>query len=163
MRGRYASAATGIGLGAFALALDQLSKRLALGALDRHDGHIPLPGPVDLTLVVNHSNAFGVVPIYGEVTRWGLIVLGFAMAVLLVTVLVRKAWPMRFAASFGFILAGALGNALDRLFYGFVIDYIDASKIGFHWVFNLADVSIDLGVALFVWATLAPAPKANAT
>jgi signal peptidase II len=154
MLAAYRSAALGLGTGAFALAVDQLSKRLALVALHQHSGHISLSAPVDLTLVINQSNAFGVVPVYGEVTRWVLITVSFVVAVFLIAILLRNHWPKATAASFGFIMAGAVGNALDRLHYGFVIDFVDATKIGFHWVFNIADVSIDIGAALFVWSLL---------
>ena len=154
MRADYKSPALGLGIGASALALDQLSKRLALAALQQHDGHIPLSGPVDLTLVVNRSNAFGMVPIYGDVSKWVLILASFVVAGLLIAALFRNRLEQATATSFGFIMAGAVGNALDRLNHGFVIDFIDASKVGFHWVFNIADASIDVGVALFAWSVL---------
>ena len=154
MQAAHRSAVLGLGIGVFALAADQLSKWLVLADLRRHGGHIPLPGPVDLTLVLNQSNAFGVVPVHGEITRWALILMSFIVAGFLIATLVRSVWSWSMAAAFGFIMAGALGNAFDRLEHGVVIDFIDASKIGFHWVFNIADVSIDLGIALFVWSML---------
>lgn len=55
-----------------------------------------------------------------------------------------------------FIMAGATGNALDRIFHGSVVDFLDASKIGFAWIFNLADATIDLGIALVVLGSLRP-------
>ena len=58
------------------------------------------------------------------------------------------------AFGFSFISAGALGNALDRLRLEAVVDLFDASKLGFVWIFNVADVSIDMGVALVLVATL---------
>jgi len=60
------------------------------------------------------------------------------------------------ALGFAFIGAGAFGNALDRLRLGAVVDLFDASKLQFVWVFNLADVAIDLGIALIVLAALLP-------
>lgn len=47
-------------------------------------------------------------------------------------------------------MAGAVGNALDRLFHGAVIDFLDATKLGFPWIFNLADAAIDVGVGLML-------------
>jgi signal peptidase II len=55
-----------------------------------------------------------------------------------------------------FVSAGALGNALDRFRLGAVVDLFDASKLQFVWVFNLADVSIDLGIGLILLDTLLP-------
>ena len=57
---------------AVALGLDQLSKQWALAALRQAGSTLVMPGPVDLTLVFNRSNAFGLIPVSGELTRWGL-------------------------------------------------------------------------------------------
>jgi signal peptidase II len=48
------------------------------------------------------------------------------------------------------IMTGAIGNALDRIFVGAVVDFIDASKIGFVWIFNLADATLDAGIRLWM-------------
>ncbi|MGY3611140.1 MULTISPECIES: signal peptidase II [unclassified Bradyrhizobium] len=61
------------------------------------------------------------------------------------------------ALGFAFISAGALGNAIDRVRLGAVVDLFDASKLRFVWVFNVADVSIDLGIGLVLLAALVPA------
>ena len=50
----------------------------------------------------------------------------------------------------GFIIAGAPGNALDRIQRGAVIDFIDAAKLGFVRVFNFADISLDVGIGLWL-------------
>jgi len=55
---------------------------------------------------------------------------------------------------FALIIAGAVGNALDRIRLGAVIDLFNASKLGFIWVFNVADVSIDIGLALLLLVTV---------
>jgi signal peptidase II len=47
-------------------------------------------------------------------------------------------------------MAGAIGNALGRLFIGAVVDFLDATKIGFVWIFNVADATLDLGIGLLV-------------
>jgi signal peptidase II len=68
--------------------------------------------------------------------------------------MLRQSTSIMNAFGFAFIGAGALGNALDRLRLGAVVDLFDASKLRFVWVFNVADVSIDLGVALILLAAL---------
>lgn len=141
-----------------ALAADQLSKRWAMTDLPRAGGHLALPGPVDLTLSLNESNAFGLTPVIGHATRWFLMGANLVVAAVIVFALVTRKLgaPARFGLAL--IMAGAIGNALDRVFYGAVVDFLDASKIGFVWIFNLADSVIDLGIGLLA-AGLLMAPR----
>jgi signal peptidase II len=143
------------------LGLDQSSKQWALAAL-RHEGStLVLPGPVDLTLVFNRSNAFGLVPVSGDLTRWVLAVLGLAVAAILGRVVVRGSTLRLNAVALALIGAGAVGNALDRIRFGAVVDFFDASKLGFVWVFNVADASIDVGVGFLLLATFLTRPDSN--
>ena len=138
------------------LSLDQLTKHWALASLGAVGATIELADPINLTLVVNRSTAFGLIPFYGEFSRWALTALGLAAAVILLRFALRRSTQPLDALGLAFICAGALGNALDRLRLGAVVDLFDASKLGFVWVFNVADVSIDLGVALILVASLVP-------
>ena len=138
------------------LGLDQLTKHWALLSLGAVGTTIKLAGPVDLTLVFNRSNAFGLIPDYGEFSRWTLTALSFAIAAILLGLMLRQSTSIMNAFGFAFVSAGALGNALDRLRLGAVVDLFDASKLRFVWVFNVADVSIDLGIALILLAALLP-------
>ncbi len=138
------------------LALDQLTKHWALSSLGVVGTTIRLVGPIDLTLVLNRSNAFSLVPDYGELSRWALTALSLAVAATLLRFMLRQSTSMMNALGFAFISAGALGNALDRFRLGAVVDLFDASKVQFVWVFNVADVSIDLGVALILLIALLP-------
>jgi signal peptidase II len=138
------------------LCLDQLTKHWALLSLGA-GATIKLAGPVDLTLLFNRSNAFGLIPEYGEFSRWALIALGLTAAAILLRFALRRSTSIVNALGFAFISAGALGNAIDRVRLGAVVDLFDASKLRFVWVFNVADVSIDLGVGLILVATLVPA------
>ena len=69
------------------LIVDQIAKNLALARLRISGGHLALPGPVDLTLTFNHSNAFGLTPVAGEVTRWGLVAFNLLVAAALTWVI----------------------------------------------------------------------------
>jgi signal peptidase II len=138
------------------LSLDQLTKHWALASLGAVGARIELAGPFNLTLVLNRSNASGLIPLYGEGLRWALTALGVAAAVILLCCALRRSTSPPNALGLALICAGALGNALDRLRSGAVVDLFDASKLGFVWVFNVADVSIDLGVALILVASLVP-------
>jgi signal peptidase II len=141
-------------LAVLVLGLDQLSKTGAVYLLQDPGATLVLPGPVDLTLVFNRSNAFGLIPIFGTLTRWGLSGLGIAVVVALIWVVVRRPMPGLAMTGIGFIIAGAAGNALDRIERGAVIDFIDAAKLGFVWVFNVADVSLDVGIGLWLLGTV---------
>ena len=137
-----------------AFGLDQVSKQWALDTLRLAGSRIVLPGPVNLTLVFNHSNAFGLAPVSGELTRWGLVALNLVVAAALAWVAARRSSSPLGAAGLGFLIAGAIGNAFDRIRIGAVIDFIDASKLGFVWVFNIADVSVDVGIGLLLLAAV---------
>jgi signal peptidase II len=146
---------------AVVLGLDQVSKQWALAALRHVGSTLVLPGPVDLTLVFNRSNAFGLVPVSGELTRWGLAVLGLVVAAILVGVVVRGSTSRLNAVGLALISAGAVGNALDRIRFGAVIDFFNASKLGFVWVFNVADCSIDVGIGLLLLGAVLTRPSAG--
>ncbi|MCK1541834.1 signal peptidase II [Bradyrhizobium sp. 179] len=143
------------------LCLDQLTKRWALHALGVVGTKIKLPGAVDVTLLFNRSNAFGLIPDYGEFSRWALAALGLTAAAILLGLALRRSTSILNALGFAFISAGALGNAIDRVRLGAVVDLFDASKLRFVWVFNVADVSIDLGIGLMLLAALFPALAAR--
>lgn len=137
-------------LATVALAVDQSTKWWVLTVLRPMGGHLSLPGPVDLTLNFNESNAFGLTPVIGEATRWLLMSTNLVVAgVILWVVLAREIRPLtRFGLAL--VMAGAVGNALDRLLIGAVVDFLDATKIGFPWIFNVADATLDAGIVLLL-------------
>lgn len=137
-------------LAAVALAVDQSTKWWVLTVLRPAGGHQPLPGPVDLTLNFNESNAFGLTPVIGDATRWLLMTANLAVAGVILYVLVTR--PLRPLTRFGLalVMAGAVGNALDRLLIGAVVDFLDATKLGFPWIFNVADATLDAGIGLLL-------------
>jgi signal peptidase II len=142
------------------LALDQLTKHWALMSLATVGRTIKSAGPIDLTLVFNRSNAFGLIPDYGEFSRWALAAVSLVVAAILLRSALRQSTSIMNAVGFALIGAGAIGNAIDRLRLGAVVDLFDASKLRFAWVFNVADVSIDLGIALILLAALLPSAEA---
>ncbi len=139
-----------------AVAADQMSKAWALAHLPPLGGSLVLPGPVDLTLSMNESNAFGLAPVIGHATRWVLAGGNLVVATIILGALMTGRARGLVGYGLAFIMAGATGNALDRIFHGSVVDFLDASKIGFVWIFNLADATIDLGIALVVLGSLRP-------
>ncbi len=118
---------------------------------------IVLPTAVlTLTFVRNRGVTFGLLNGYGT---WSYLVLAaVALAVVAaLSVWLRRAESSLVAASLGAIAGGAIGNVIDRLRFGSVVDFIDAHLGDWHWyVFNVADAAIVCGVAVLVLESLLP-------
>jgi signal peptidase II len=140
------------------LIVDQLSKLWALAALQVQGESQPLFGLLKATLVFNRSNAFGVVPVAGDLSRWGLVSFNLAAAAALVWWLARYRHSRLSAIGAGLLIGGAVGNGLDRLRLGYVVDFVDASALHFNWVFNIADAAVNLGICcVLLSAVILPA------
>ena len=150
-----------LAMAALVLASDQLSKAWALELLRVEGASVDWPGPLALTLVFNQSNAFGFAPDLGELSRWGLTFMNLAVAALLLILVSRRDLRPLEASGFALIAAGAIGNAVDRVRFGAVVDFLDATEIGFVWVFNIADAAIDLGIGLWLLGALLTAWRAR--
>lgn len=129
---------------------DQSTKYWALTTLRSAGGHLPLSGPVDLTFTWNESNAFGLTPVVAGATRWFLMSINLLAAAVLLYAVVTKALSPVTRLGFSLIMAGAVGNALDRLIHGAVVDFLDATALGLPWIFNLADAALDVGMCLAI-------------
>ena len=139
------------------LALDQLSKFLVVQVLNlRSVGEIDvLPPFLNFRMAWNRGVNFGLFSSDAELVRWGLV----AVAVIIsgwVAVWMWRDAPRRIAQiAAGFLIGGALGNAIDRIVYGAVADFLNMSCCGFDnpFAFNVADISIFLGaVGLVVFS-----------
>ena len=139
----------GIALGV--LALDQITKELVRQSLPLGGGPELVPGLFSLTRVENTGGAFGILRDGGELVRW-FFLLASGGAPLLLWFLARS--PGRgtaFLWGAALVSGGALGNLVDRLFFGRVTDFLDFYVDGRHWpAFNLADSAITLGVFLIL-------------
>jgi len=137
-------------IAAITVVLDQLSKAWILSTLGTEPGasqHVA--GPFYLTLVHNFGMSFGLFR-GSELSRW-LLTIFSAVVVIGLGVWARKAVKALPAAGIGLIMGGAFGNNLiDRVRYGYVVDFIDVSRMHFPWVFNVADSAITVGVALLL-------------
>lgn len=130
------------------LLIDQLTKRLALGGLELHHPEAVLGNFVRFTLAWNQGAAFSM--------PWGgplFLTVVTSAAVVMVSIFVWKLGkhsPL-FLAGLGAILGGALGNLLDRIMYGKVVDFIDIGSTGWRWpTFNVADIAITVGGIILV-------------
>lgn len=136
--------------------LDQLTKWLMLEVL-----HIPLRSPIEvlpffnLVMVWNHGVSFGMFAHMDA--RWPLTLLAIAISAAMLrwhyTLLKRTASHLFFySMAVGMIVGGALGNVIDRIRFGAVVDFLDFHIGGYHWPsFNVADACISIGVMLLLW------------
>ncbi|MGB7007817.1 MAG: signal peptidase II [Pseudolabrys sp.] len=142
-----------------ACALDQASKIYLLFVFDlAANGPVRLGPFIDIVLARNTGISYGLFQTQGPLGQW--ILLAFkAVAVLLLCVWLARAKDRLIALSLGLIIGGAAGNAIDRLAYGWVADFvffhISTADWRFNWyVFNLADVAIVAGVIGLLYDSL---------
>ena len=105
---------------------------------------------LDFILVFNTGISYGLFSGGGDFQKWILISLSILIIIFLLS-LIRNESTILSKLSISFIIGGALGNVLDRLTYGAVVDFISLHAKGFSWyIFNIADIFIVLGVILFI-------------
>ncbi len=159
---------TRLSLAAYLLAIlligaDQASKAWAVGVLGVDQGvSQPVAGPFFLSMVHNKGFSFGILNGDAQWSRWALSIFSIAVAMGL-AVWVRRVERPILATAIGFIMGGAIGNVVDRVRFGWVVDFLDFSRLGFPWVFNVADAAINIGVALLLLDALLSARKVPAT
>ena len=128
--------------------LDQITKALVINFFDLYDSVVLLP-IVNLTFVVNYGFAFGLLnnPSLNQI----LVSLVILAIIIYFLFLLIKTQDKIFQLTLTLILAGALGNFIDRIFRGFVIDFIDIYIGKYHWpAFNIADSCITVGFVVLM-------------
>ncbi|KAA5604579.1 signal peptidase II [Roseospira marina] len=154
----------GLTLAAVVILLDQATKYAVFAGLQPAPTGVPVTGFFSLVRVWNPGVSFG---LFATGSPWTPIVLtGLALAVS-----VGLAWWLRRAGSrvavggLGLLIGGAVGNAIDRMVHGAVMDFLDVHVAGYHWpAFNVADSAITVGAVLLVWDALfagGKSPKTN--
>lgn len=149
----------GLVFAALVLVLDQAAKAVVLGpmgfsppgCLEMHVGcgFIHVSPIFDLRMVWNKGVSFGLLRAGEESARWGLVALQAGIAALFFWWL-RSADRRLTAVALGLVIGGALGNVIDRIRFGAVVDFLDFTGLFFPWVFNIADAAINIGAALLV-------------
>jgi len=149
----------GLIIAVIACALDQASKFWLLDVFDlARRGSVPVAPFTDLVLTWNTGISYGLFPQQGPVGQWAL--LAFKVAVVsFLWIWLARAQSRLTAAALGLIIGGALGNAMDRLHWPGVLDFVlwhvESPGFRFRWyVFNLADVAIVAGVGGLLWESL---------
>lgn len=138
-------------LGLAVILVDQITKWLVRDAVALYDSHVVVPGFLNLVHVRNEGMAFGLLNA-ADLEYKRLLTSGLA-AVALVGILYYarhlKTEERAARAGLSLILGGALGNLIDRLLVGYVVDFVDVYYGTWHfWAFNVADAAINVGAAL---------------
>jgi signal peptidase II len=149
---------TAYAIGALVIVLDQWSKYWIVQVFRLPDkGTVAVTPFFDLTMVWNRGVSFGLLRAEQDVARWGLAVFSVVVAAAF-AVWVRDSTRKLPAIAFGLAIGGALGNVIDRIRFGAVVDFLDFNGLHFPWVFNVADSGITVGMALVLLDSLM-APK----
>lgn len=135
-----------------ALVLDQATKLAVIQYIDEYTRIAVMPF-FNLTHVHNPGAAFSFLGDADGWQRWFFTAIAFAVSGLLIYWLRKnKVTQVMQNISFALILGGAIGNVIDRLAYGHVIDFLDMYVGSYHWpAFNIADSAICIGAVLLIW------------
>lgn len=132
--------------------LDWLSKAWALAALSYQQSVVVIPGFWNWTLVHNRGAAFSFLAQAGGWQQWLFSILALVISAACILMLKRtEKHNWQTALPLALIVGGALGNLIDRLRFGYVIDFVHWYYGSFHWpVFNLADSAISIAAVLLI-------------
>lgn len=138
--------------------IDQISKWIVLGAL--RPGETIFVAPFfNWVLTFNAGAAFSFLSDAGGWQRWLFTVLALGVSAWIVTLLRRHSGEFRLSLALTLVLGGALGNVIDRIRFGAVVDFIQWHAAGYYWpAFNVADSAITLGAILLAWDQLTTKP-----
>ncbi len=157
---RHRAGAIGFALAGLGLVLDQGVKLWLINGVGiAAVGPIRVTSFLDLVLVWNRGISYGLFTQDSDLGRW--VLAGFTLlASLAIAVWLSRSTRMLTGVALGLVLAGALGNGIDRWAYGAVADFFHFHVGSFSWyVFNLADVWIVAGVAGLLYDSLASRPN----
>ena len=145
-----------LALAALLGALDQLSK-FAITRIMGVNGNIEVAPFFNLVLVYNPGAAFSFLASAPGWQRELFIAIAVIASAWVVYLLRRYPRQTLFCFALSLILGGAIGNVIDRVLFGAVVDFLDFHAAGYHWpAFNLADAAITCGALLLVWQSLRP-------
>ncbi|WP_298324998.1 signal peptidase II [Asticcacaulis sp.] len=134
-------------IGLIGLILDQISKNWILYGLQLPSlGQVKILPFFSFSMVWNKGVSFGFFHSEG-IGRWLLTLFSLVVSAFLID-WVRRTNRRILGLGLALVAGGAIGNAIDRIIYGGVVDFLDFSGLGFPWVFNIADAAINIGVAL---------------
>ena len=140
-----------LGLALIIILLDQFTKVLILGNFQLGDSRY-VSSFFNVVRVHNSGAAFSFLAGAGGWQRWFFVGLGAAATIFITVMLRRHGAQTLFATALSLILGGAIGNVIDRLLHGYVIDFIQVHAGGWYFPsFNIADSAITVGAVLLIW------------
>ena len=139
-----------LGLALIILIADQFTKVLILGAYQLGDS-TPVTSFFNIVRVHNTGAAFSFLASAGGWQRWFFTVLGVCAALFILWMLKAHSGQRLFSFALACILGGAVGNVIDRVLYGYVVDFLDFHWRGMHFpAFNIADSAITIGAMALI-------------
>jgi signal peptidase II len=140
-----------LAVAAIVIVLDQLSKAAISSHFAYHESLAVTPF-FNLVLAHNTGAAFSFLDDAGGAQRWLFSAIAVVASVWIVWLLHKHQSQKLFCFALAFVLGGALGNLIDRIAYGYVVDFLDFYWGNYHFAaFNLADSAITCGAALLIW------------
>jgi signal peptidase II len=144
------SMAPWLGIAAIVILLDQLTK-ITIAQLLSYGQSRPVTSFFNLVLAYNKGAAFSFLSSQGGWQRYLFTAIAIGAVLLIMYLLRRHAGQRLFCWALALVLGGAIGNLIDRVIYGHVIDFLDFYVGNWHWpAFNVADCAICVGAVLFV-------------
>ena len=139
-----------LGIAVIVVLLDQVSK-ITMSRLLLYGQSEMITPYFNLVMVSNQGAAFSFLANSGGWQRWFFSGLAFVVSLVIIWMLHKNTTQRLFCWALTLILGGAVGNLIDRVLYGHVIDFLDFHIGTLHWpAFNVADSAITVGAALFV-------------
>jgi signal peptidase II len=139
-----------LGIAAIVVLFDQITK-ITISQMLSYGQSKPITSFFNLVLAYNKGAAFSFLSNQGGWQRYFFTGIAIAAALLIVYLLKRHAGQRLFCWALALILGGAVGNLIDRVMYGHVVDFLDFYIRNWHWpAFNVADSAICIGAVLFV-------------
>ncbi|MCX5848249.1 MAG: signal peptidase II [Deltaproteobacteria bacterium] len=146
--------------------LDQITKAAIVAKFFLHESYAVIDGFFNLVYVMNPGAAFGFLANTSEIFRYFFFI-GITSAIILLIIyyiVKSKSQNMLVLASLTLIFAGAVGNLIDRIRFGAVVDFLDVYVGTAHWpAFNVADSAISLGAMLMIWGMIVNREKAHSS
>ena len=144
-----------LGIAAIIILFDQVTK-ITIERLFTYGEDLVVTSFFNLTLAYNKGAAFSFLASESGWQRYFFTAIGVIAAVVITYLLKKNSSQRLFCWSLSLILGGAIGNVIDRILYGHVIDFLDFHyKNVYHFpAFNIADSAICIGAALFIWDEL---------
>lgn len=143
-----------LGIATIIILFDQVTK-IAAVSLMAYGESVYVTSFFNFVHVYNKGAAFSFLADHSGWQRYFFTIVGFGASAFIIYLLKKHAGQRLFSWALALILGGALGNVIDRLLYGHVIDFLDFHVAGWHWpAFNVADSAICIGAVLFIYDEL---------